>query len=209
MSNYPPQWTPPGPPPGPGYGGGYGPPPPKSRKPLIIGLVAGGGVLVVVLALVLVALFVLGGGPTLSTAQFERLFAQGDTYQGSTIIRRVDNQSRSDDPGPTNCSAAIVKSFQKAKDWMVATSSDPDHGLIAARFESIGEAREAREKINACGSGVRGYGTEDGANWLLVEVDGNQLVVVQMGNVLVVAATESTENQIAAEVAKEYRESAK
>lgn len=182
----------------------------KSRKPLIIALIAGGGA-VVMLALALVAVFVWGAGtPTLTAAQFDRFFAAGDTYLGETITTRTANERRLTNPGPTGCSAAIVRSFEKAKDWMTAGAANPEEGLVAARYQTSGDARDAFMLVKECGAEAGNSGSVDGANWVQVKLEYNRFVVVQAGNVVAIAISHNDdEKTIAKEIMTEFKESAK
>lgn len=205
---------------GPGWGqpgpGGLGywpgqPQPAKKKTGLFIGI--GAAALVLMVGVVVLALVLLRGGPTLTSAQFDDVYAKGDSIMGNTIDTRQTGKPRAT-TNSDECGNAINRALQKADDWFASTAGRKM--LVAgARFESGGEADKAYKELDKpCSSTRRVSGSTDGATYQQVRIQSQaEAVIVKIGNTIIVAASDPKDGydpkRVAADIAKEIKNSAK
>lgn len=185
------------------------PPPPKKRR---TGLIVGGaaGAIVFVAAIVLVVV-ILTRPPTLTPSEFELMYAKGDSLLGDTVDERgttPPTYTEADD----RCAQTVVNSLRAGKDWFSA-SAGPRAAVAGARFKDPNTAATQYDALDDACSGQRtDSGTVNGARYQIVTKDGADVLVVQLGNVIVMGSTSKDKpvgaRDFADEIAKEIRTSA-
>lgn len=202
----------PGGPQGPGFGPGgpgYPPgPPPKKKTGLFIGI--GAGALVLVVGIVVLALVLLGGGgPTLTSAQFDKVFAQGDSIDGNTIDKRETTEPNFGSAN-SDCERKVVDGFKNAADYMSAVTKGYSIFIVGVRFKDTGGANKAYDALNGPCAGERtDSGEVDGAKYMVISVSNSKATIVKMGNIVIFGGGNTGAKDFAREVAKEIKDSAK
>lgn len=212
----------PGYPPGdPGYAGGprypggpgYAPSPaPKRKTGLFIGI--GAGALVLIVGIVIGAVLLLNqGGPTLSAAQFDKVFAKGDSILGNSIDSRSTTTPDFSQTTGDECERALNKSFEAGEQFMFAMTRDFRFVIVGVRFKDGGAATRAFDAFaGPCADKRRDSGSAEGGKYVVIDIsDRARTVVVKTGNVVIMAVNSggADNKKLAGEIAKEIKNSAR